>query len=159
MLGRRTALAYSTVIFCLTKQTPPFPEVFPVQISSFFLPICQLNIPKTVHLFPNKINLDKLFKCPISISVFFREQYVPFPENEVKEIGNKILSTFLLFPNSKSILEICLTTVYVNKLDFNNVRIIQLLSALKAMLILVHVIVFRQEKPRMFCQIKDAITQ
>ena len=39
---------------------------------------------------------------------------------QVKEIGHKILSTLLLFPNSKSVLEICLTSVYVNKLDFNN---------------------------------------
>ena len=58
-----------------------------------------------VHFFSNKINLDKLSKCPLSIFSIFLEQYVPFSENKVKEIDNEILSTFLLFPDSKSILD------------------------------------------------------
>ena len=77
------------------------------------------------------------------------------------------MSTFLLFPNSKSILERCLTLVYVNKLDFNNNWIIQLLSALKVHLYFSNnadtytcmYLYLGRKNPRMFCQIKDAITQ
>ena len=91
---------------------------------------------------------------------YFLEQYVPFSENKVKEIDNKILSTLLLFPNSKSILEICLTSVYVNKFDFSNIWIIQLLSALKlictltVMLKRVHVIFRRRKKTECLVRLK-----
>ena len=51
-------------------------------------------------IFPIKQTWTNYLNVPFPFSVFFREQYVSFPENKVKEIGNKILSILLLFLNS-----------------------------------------------------------
>ena len=86
--------------------------MFPIQISLFSQSASQ-KFPKEC-VFP-QIKINYLHdKFPFS--VFFREQKVPFPENKVKETG---IAYIPIIPNWESMLEICLISVYVNKLDFN----------------------------------------